>query len=141
MYVYLHQMCKFVPRYFNDGGGGVLQRFIFYTQKISTSEFVYPKKSLPCVIHRPKKIPFDLNFRPKNVPWIPLSVKCESGAPGTQKHWYLPIHQLIQLFKARQVECTMLSARTQHSGLIGVKLTTLECNQTSLAIYAHSVNS
>ena len=29
--------------YFNDGGGGVRQRFIFYTP---TSEFVYPKKSL-----------------------------------------------------------------------------------------------
>ena len=28
------------------GGGGFQQRFIFYTQKIATSEFVYPRNSL-----------------------------------------------------------------------------------------------
>ena len=44
--------------YFNDGvgwgGGGDGQRFIFYTQKIPTSEFVYPKKSLLFLAY-PKK--------------------------------------------------------------------------------------
>ena len=38
--------------YFNDGG--FRQRFIFYTQKIPTSEFVYPKKSLLFLAY-PKK--------------------------------------------------------------------------------------
>ena len=43
--------------YSNDrmGGGGVWQRFIFHTQKISTLDFVYPKKSL--LFLQPKKIP------------------------------------------------------------------------------------
>ena len=40
--------------YFNDGGGGVRQRFIFHTQEIPTSEFVYPKKSLLFLAY-PKK--------------------------------------------------------------------------------------
>ena len=67
------------------GGGGVRQRFIFIPKKITTSKFVYPKKSLsaffatqknpsvfffatqknPGVFHRPQKITFGQNFRPK----------------------------------------------------------------------------
>ena len=39
-------------RYFNDRG--VQQRFIFYTQKIPTSEFVYPQK-IPTFLAYPKK--------------------------------------------------------------------------------------
>ena len=40
-------------------GGWVRERFIFYTQRITTSEFVYPKKSLLFIAY-PKKslIPF-----------------------------------------------------------------------------------
>ena len=74
------------PRtYFNDRGGRMSDRsYKFYTQKIPTSEFIYPKKSLlflaypkislsaffatqknPGVFHRLKKITFGQNFRPK----------------------------------------------------------------------------
>ena len=89
---------------FNDregGGGGGSRGSHFIHKKITTSEFVYPKKSLffsipkkkpysffhnpkkspslfffathksPGVFHRPKKITFGQNFRPKKLTWGP----------------------------------------------------------------------
>ena len=84
---------------FNDGGGGgVRQGFIFYTQKkITTSEFVYPKKSL-LFLSYPKKSQRLLwtqknHFWPKcqtqknhfgpTPPPPPPSLKYVSGSPGT----------------------------------------------------------
>ena len=87
--------------YFNDGGGGIRQRFIFYTQKIPnfrvclpkkiTTLFSIPKKNPlilfsqpkkiplfffatqknPGVFHRPKKITFGQNFRPQKITRTP----------------------------------------------------------------------
>ena len=94
------------------GGGGVVQRLILNPQKITSSEFVYPKKLLafysmpkkslspffatqknscfffatqnyPGVFHRPKKITFGQNFRPKKFtrtpppPPLPVIKICE----------------------------------------------------------------
>ena len=93
--------------------GGSDRGSYFLPQKIITSEFVYPKKSLlfltypkkslssffatqknlsvffatqknPGVFHRPKKITFGQNFRPKNITRTPSSLKYVSGAPGIQ---------------------------------------------------------
>ena len=36
----------------------------------------------PGVFHRPKKIPFGQNVRPKKILWTPPSLKYVSGAPG-----------------------------------------------------------
>ena len=74
---------------FYDGGGGDRGSY-FIPKKITTSEFVYrkrsilfltyPKKSLssffatqknPGVFHRPKKITFGQNFRPKKITRTP----------------------------------------------------------------------
>ena len=95
------------------GGGGSDRGSYFLPKKITTSEFVYPKKSLlfltypkkslssffatqknPSVFfatqknlgvfHRPKKITFGQNFRPKNITRTPPSLKYVSGAPGIQ---------------------------------------------------------
>ena len=81
---------------FNDGGWGSDRGSYFIPKKITTSEFVYPKKSLlslaypkkslgpffatqknpsfffatqknPGVFHRPKKITLGQNFRPKKI--------------------------------------------------------------------------
>ena len=103
--------------YFNDeeGGGGGRESdrgSYFIPIKITTSEFVYPKKSLlflvypkkslsPCfasqknpsvfffatqknsgVFYRPKKITFGQNFRPKKTTQTPPSLEYVSGAPG-----------------------------------------------------------
>ena len=87
---------------FNDGGGGGVDRgSYFIPKKITTSEFVYPKKSLlflaypkkslspfsttqknpsvftatqknPGVFHRPYKIPLGQNLRPKKITPPPL---------------------------------------------------------------------
>ena len=97
---------------FNDGGGGVRQRFIFYTQKNYNFRICLPKKITtfysvpkknplvlfsqpkkiplfffatqknPGVFHRPKKITFGQNFRPKKITRTPPSLKYVSGAPG-----------------------------------------------------------
>ena len=96
--------------YFNDGG--VRQRFIFYTQenhnlriclpkKITTSEFVYPKKSLLylaypknslspffatpqkslcCFFSRPKKIPASFTD-PKRLLWPKFQTQKSHSAP------------------------------------------------------------
>ena len=88
---------------FNDGGGGIRQRFTFYTQKNHNSEFVYPKKSLLfiaypkkslCFSSRPKKILASFIdpkksllakvSDPKKSLGPPLSLKYVSGAPGYQ---------------------------------------------------------
>ena len=85
---------------FNDGGGGVLQRFIFYTQKITTSEFVYPKKSLlflaypkkslspffitpktSCFFRDPKKIPASF-IDPKNHFWPKFQTQKNHSNPA-----------------------------------------------------------
>ena len=94
-------------------GGGSDRGSYFLPKKITTSEFVYPKKSLlfltypqtslssffatqknpsvffvtqkiPGVFHRPKKITFGQNFRPKKIIRTPPSLKYASGAPGIQ---------------------------------------------------------
>ena len=94
------------------GGGGVRQRFIFYTQKNHnfriclpqkiTTFLAYPRKSHspsfvtpknpsvflcnpqnPGVFHRPKKITFGQNFRPKKITQNPPpTLKYVSGIPG-----------------------------------------------------------
>ena len=105
--------------YLNDEeGGGVRQRFIFYTQKdlnfriclpqkittlfsipkkIPYSFFRNPKESLcfffatqknPGIFHRPKKITFGQHFRPQKITRNPPSLKYVSGAPGCEV--YLP---------------------------------------------------
>ena len=91
------------------GGGGSDRGSYFIPQKITSSEFVYPKKSLSPffatqkiplfffptqinhgVFHRPKTVTFGQNFRPKKItrtpplPPAPLpSLKYVSAAPGT----------------------------------------------------------
>ena len=52
------------------------------TQKNPSVFFTTPKN--PGVFHRPKKITFGQNFRPKKITWtpLPLSLKYVSGAPG-----------------------------------------------------------
>ena len=95
------------------GGGDPTEVHIFYpkksqlqnlsTQKKSLLFLTYPKKSLssffatqknpsvffatqknPGVFHRPKKITFGQNFRPKNITRTLPSLKYVSGAPGIQ---------------------------------------------------------
>ena len=70
------------PTIFNDWGGlgvgGIQHRFIFYTQKITTSEYVYPKEPLPFLAYpkqslslfsQPIKIPlFFSRPPPKKIP-------------------------------------------------------------------------
>ena len=82
------------------GEGGSDRGSYFIPKKITTSEFVYtkiallffrnPKNSLclfyatqinPGVFHRPKKITFGQNFRPKTITRCPRSLKYVSGAP------------------------------------------------------------
>ena len=105
---------------FNDEGGGGGDRASYFIPKnITTLEFVYPKNSLPFyaypkkslspffatqkillfyfatqnnpgVFHRPKKITFGQNFRPKKItrtpPPPPPSLEYVSGAPGHVCH-------------------------------------------------------
>ena len=88
--------------------GGSDRGSYFIPKKIPFSEFIYPKKSLvfltypkrkslssffatqknPSVFHRPKKITFGQNFRPKKITRTPLppSLKYVSGTPGTNSH-------------------------------------------------------
>ena len=105
--------------YLNDEEGGGSDRGSYIIpKKITTSEFVYPKKSLlylaypkkslipffatqknpsvfffatqknPGIFHRPKKITFGQHFRPKKITRNPPSLKYVSGAPGCEV--YLP---------------------------------------------------
>ena len=63
----------------------------YVTVDLSWWRIQYPKKSLcgfptqknPGVFHRPQKIPFGQNVRPKKSLWTPPSLKYVSGAPGT----------------------------------------------------------
>ena len=74
----------------------------FIPKKITTSDFVYPKKSLlflaypkkslrsffatqenPGVFHRPQKITLGQNFRPQKITRTPPRLKYVSGTPGT----------------------------------------------------------
>ena len=91
------------------GGGGRSDRgSYFIPKKITTSKFVYPKKSFslffttqknPSVIFRDLKKSRRLSQTPKNNFWpkfqtqkitrIPLSLKYVSGAPGHTTHPYL----------------------------------------------------
>ena len=103
------------------GGGWSDKSSYFIPKKITTSEFVYPKKSLhflaypkkslsfffaiqknpsvvffatqknPGVFHRPKKITFGQNFRPKKITWTPPSLKYVSGALGRTLAFYYGI--------------------------------------------------
>ena len=89
----------------NDGR--VRQRFIFYTQK-NHYFLAYPKKFLnsffatpknpsyfvatqktPGVLHKPKKITFGQNFRPKKITRSPPSLEYVSGAPGVARNSFL----------------------------------------------------
>ena len=45
---------------------------------------VFATQKNPGVFHRPKKIPFGQNVRPKKLFWTPPSLKYVSGAPGTK---------------------------------------------------------
>ena len=99
------EQCEFSPgaplRNFNDGGGGVRQRFIIYTQKNHnfriclpkkiTTFLAYPKKSCcpffttqknPGIFHRPKKNHFCQKFQTQknHSDSPPLSLKYVSGA-------------------------------------------------------------
>ena len=93
------------------GGGGSDRGSYFIPKKITTSEFAYPKKSLlflaypkkslspfcatqkipslffatqknPGVFHKPKRITFGQNFRPKKITRTPPSLKYVSGPLG-----------------------------------------------------------
>ena len=102
-------------------GGGNEKGSYFIPKKITTSEFVYPKKSLhflayqkkslssffatqknpsvaffvtqknPGIFHRPKKITFGQNFRPKKITWTLPSLKYVSGAPAVHGNSYYAI--------------------------------------------------
>ena len=94
------------------GWGGPTEVRILYPQKLTTSEFVYPKNHYfsyntqknplvpfsqpkqtplfvfatqknPSVFHRPKKTHFGQNFRPKKITRTLPSLKYVSRAPGT----------------------------------------------------------
>ena len=43
---------------------------------------VFATQKNPGVFHRPKKISFGQNVRPKKILWTPPSLKYVSGAPG-----------------------------------------------------------
>ena len=106
-------------------GEGVRQRFIFYTQKITTSGFVYPKNSLLLLAYPkkslspffttqkiplfffatqkiltsfidPKKSLFCQNFRPKKITRTPPSLKYVSGAPGV---YFNPVQQMRNIME------------------------------------------
>ena len=84
------------------GRGGGSDKGSYFTHKnITTSEFVYPKKSLPFLAYPkkslyffptqkflasfidPKKITFGQKFRPKKITRTPPSLKYVSGTPGS----------------------------------------------------------
>ena len=90
-------------------GGGVPQRFIFYTKKITTSEFVYPKKPLHFLAY-PKKSPqfFFATQKnagvfhrpPKNHLWPNFSDSIKNNGPPVIKicewgPWDLPYYHLF----------------------------------------------
>ena len=54
----------------------------YNTQKNPSVVFATQKN--PGVFHRPKKIPFGQNVRPKTILRTPPSLKYVSGAPGQQ---------------------------------------------------------
>ena len=76
---------------FNDGE--VQQRFIFYTQKITTSEFVYPKKTLLFSAYPRKSLdPFfatqknpGVFHRVKKITPPPIIKICEWGPWGNER--------------------------------------------------------
>ena len=68
----------------------------FATQKYPSVFFRDPKKS--GVFHRPQKITFGQNFRPKNITRTPPSLKYVSGAPGRansshNKQTFIPLRR------------------------------------------------
>ena len=59
--------------------------FIWADEKYNTQKnpcVVFATQKNPSVFHRPKKIPFGQNFRPKKILRTPPSLKYVSGAPG-----------------------------------------------------------
>ena len=74
------------------GGGGATEVHILYPKKSLGPFFLQLKKiplfffanqKNPGVFHRPQKITFGQNFRPKKITRTPLSLKYVSGAPRT----------------------------------------------------------
>ena len=59
--------------------------FIWADEKYNTQKnpsVVFATQKNPGVFHRPKKIPFGQNVRPKKILRTPPSLKYVSGAPG-----------------------------------------------------------
>ena len=57
---------------------------------------VFATQKNPGVFHRPKKIPFGQNVRPKKILRIPPSLKYVSGAPGA------PVLQVLTVFRTKR---------------------------------------
>ena len=55
---------------------------------------VFATQKNPGVFHRPKKIPFGQNVRPKKILQTPPSLKYVSGAPGD---WVEPHQGIVEL--------------------------------------------
>ena len=64
---------------------------IWADEKYNTPEnpsVVFATQKNPGVFHRPQKIPFGLNVRPKKILRTPPSLKYVSGAPGVVVQFY-----------------------------------------------------
>ena len=111
------------------GGGGSDRGSYFMLRKITTSEFVYPKKSLfilaypkkslspfshpppkslcfflathkgPGIFHRPQNITLGQNFRPKKITRTPPSLKYVSGAPELLSSAFKDVSKFLQIFE------------------------------------------
>ena len=112
------------------GGGGWSNRHSYFIpKKITTSEFVYPKKSLlfltypkkslhfffttqknPSVFHRPKKITFGQNFRPKKITQTPPPIIeiCEWGPWGFNTVYSYVLYIVLECLLTSSLSFTSL---------------------------------